>query len=422
MAVAVAMPSLGMSMREGRVLAWLVPVGARVAKDQPLLSIESEKAEFEMPAPAAGVLRHVYVEPDATVPCGTLLAVITASGDAMFDADAFRRANDRPLAVRPAPVAAAPGAAALPARERVAITPAARARARTLGIDAAAVAGTGPGGRITRDDIEAWAARRQALVEVAPGVSLEAPAQGAGEPVVLLPGFGVDVSVFTSQVPSLAERFRVIGVNPRGVGLSDAPAAACYDVATAAADAAALLGRPAHIVGASLGAAVALELALAHPESVRSLVLITPFVTAGARLLAVLDAWCRVARAADSEALASVLLPWMFSECFLADAASRERARRGLAASAARVAPTVLDRYAAGVHAWSGSRAADLGRIAVPTLVVTAAQDLLVPAAATVGAAIPGAVTRTLPTAGHAVTIEAAAAMVTMVLGHLGGV
>ena len=77
MPTAIAMPRLGMTMTEGTVLTWPVPLGGRVEKGQVVLTIESEKAEVEIEAPASGVLRHVYVEPDRTVPCGTLLAALT---------------------------------------------------------------------------------------------------------------------------------------------------------------------------------------------------------------------------------------------------------------------------------------------------------------------------------------------------------
>src|SRR5574341_34130 len=250
----IAMPQLGMTMREGRVLAWPLPVGSRVEKGQSILLIESEKTEIEVEAPAAGVLRYVYVQPDATVPCGTLLAAITDSADEPFDAAAFRQIHDRPEKV----VAAVATAASKPATTAGrtgsgVVTPAARALARQLEIDASAVPGTGPSGRVTKEDVEAWAARRPARVEVAPGVALEVPTLGAGDTVVLLPGFGTDVSVFAPQTRVLVERFCVKGINPRGVGLSDAPDAVRYDVSETAADVATLLDQQAHVVGASLG-------------------------------------------------------------------------------------------------------------------------------------------------------------------------
>ena len=76
--------------------------------------------------------------------------------------------------------------------------------------------GTGPGGRVTKQDVEAWAATRSALTQVADGVSLEVLEAGEGDPVVLLPGFGTDVSAFALQTGMLSERFRAVGINPRG--------------------------------------------------------------------------------------------------------------------------------------------------------------------------------------------------------------
>ena len=423
MATALAMPKLGMTMREGRVVSWPQPVGARVEKGAVVLVIESEKAEVEIEAPAAGVLRHVYVPEGETVPSGTLLAAITETADEPFDAEAFRRVHDRPeapaAAAGPVPPAAVPGGGTVRRTAETPVTPAARALARRLGVEPARVPGTGPGGRVTREDVEAWAARRRALVPVAEGVALEVPTEGAGDPVVLLPGFGTDVSMFARQIPVLAERWHVLGVNPRGVGLSDAPEEARYDVATMAADVAALLDEPAHVVGASLGAAVAIELALVHPERLRSLTLITPFVEADARLLAVVDAWCQVASEASAEAVARLLLPWMFSRAYLADEGRRERTARGLAATAPRVPAPTLARAAAGMRAWSGSRRTDLARLALPTLVIVAGDDLLTPDGEAVAGAIPGARCRAVPRAAHAVALEAPEAVGEAIRTHL---
>src|SRR5262249_6315393 len=156
-----------------------------------------------------------------------------------------------------------------------------------------------------------------------------------------------DVSAFALQTRELVRTYHVIAINPRGVGLSDAPVEPRYEVATAAADVAAVLTEPAHIVGASLGAAVAIELALTFPERVRSLTLVTPFVEATARLRAVLDAWCQVAGEASPQALARMLLPWFFSPVFLASPAM-ERTARGLAATCANVPAKTLQRALAG--------------------------------------------------------------------------
>ena len=86
---AIAMPKLGMTMREGTVVEWRAAVGDRVEKGVVFLLIESEKTAVEIEAPVSGTLRHIYVEEGDTVACGTLLAAITESADEPFDAEAF---------------------------------------------------------------------------------------------------------------------------------------------------------------------------------------------------------------------------------------------------------------------------------------------------------------------------------------------
>lgn len=431
MPYAIAMPKLGMTMQEGTVVEWRVPPGERVTKGQVVLSIESEKAEVEIESPADGVLRHVYVQPGETVPCGTLLAALTETPDEPFDPQAFRqtigggpRRDTIPGSPREPrhPVVSQPRGLAVDAaaQQRAApVTPAARRRAQELDIDPARVSGSGPGGRVMREDIEAYAAVLAARVAVADGIALEVPTQGEGTPVLLLPGFGTDVSAFARQVPALAQRYQTRGVNPRGVGFSDAPEAERYDISTAAADAAVVAGGPAHVIGASLGAAVALELALRHPECVRSLILITPFVRAGARLRSVIDAWCGLAAEAAPETLARALVPWLFSETFLADDIRRQRAVRALMHAAARVPSAALSRWAAGLHAWSGTRAGDLGHVSVPTLIIASGQDLLTPGAVDVADAVPNARAVVIPGAGHAVALEAPDAVSEALCQHL---
>ncbi len=279
---------------------------------------------------------------------------------------------------------------------------------------------------MTKEDVEAFAAARARLVPVAEGVALEVLREGQGAPVLLLPGFGSDVSSFALQTRRLVEHFRVLAMNPRGVGASDAPADGRYDVGQLASDAAAVLATasdaPAHVVGTSLGAAVALELALAHPEQVRSLTLITPFTSATPRLLAAIDAWRRIGAEASPATLARCLAPLLFSDALLADESARERTLRGLAAACARSPAPTLERTAAGLAAWSGTRTKDLARIRVPTLVLGAGADLLTPDAEAVARAIPGARLRVIAGAGHALSIEAAQPLTDALLAHLGDV
>lgn len=422
-AIAIAMPRLGMTMQEGTVVEWPVPIGGSVAKGETILVIETEKAESEIDATASGTFRHVYAEPGETLACGALLAAITEEADEAFDPDEFASSYVRPegsLAPEsgPAPIQE-PIRRAAPAGARKAVAPAARALARKLAVDLELVSGSGPNGRVTVQDVQGFAASREALTRVEEGVGLEVLRDGAGDPVVLLPGFGTDVSSFALQTPALVADFLVIGVNPRGVGASDAPELDCYDVIHAAEDVALVLKAPAHVVGASLGAAVAIELALAHPERVRSLSLITPFLEASLRLLAFAEAWARISREASAETVAAFLAPWLFGERLLADEKARARTLRGLAQSVRRVPAASLERSAAGLAAWSGTRGPDLVEIVVPTLVLLAGDDLLTPDGEAVAAAIPNAKCEVIPGCGHALAIDGAQELTRLLRAHL---
>lgn len=432
MATPIAMPKLGITMEEGTVVEWPLAVGEPVAKGQVVLIIESEKAEVEIEAAAGGFVRHYFAEPGDTLPCGALLGAITETADESFDPDGFE-AEEAAKAPADEPKAAPASAAspislrqttrAAPRLGRRSATPAARVRAKTLGLDVLRVPGTGPHGRITRRDVDDYAERRRQLVSVADGVALDVPRQGTGVPLLLLPGLGTDVSAFAPQIPALAEQFQVLGVNPRGVAGSDAPDADVYTVATAAGDAAAVVSHvgagPAHVVGASLGAAAALEMALTRPEHVKTLTLLTPFVAADARLEMVSDAWCRQAAGLAPEDLARSLLPWFFSPAFLSNAPALRRTLRGLTSTVARVPAATLERAVAGLRAWSGTRGDDLAGLQVPTLVVAAGGDLLTPEAERIAERIPNATSVIVPDAGHALTIEAPEAVTEAVLAHV---
>ncbi|MDG2306940.1 MAG: alpha/beta fold hydrolase [Candidatus Binatia bacterium] len=424
----IAMPKLGITMEEGTVVEWPYAVGDRVEKGKVVLIIESEKAEIEIEAAEAGVIRHYYVESGDTVPCGTLLAAVTEGDDDSFDVAAFESAHAEETAAnagaaparkptRPAVRAATPAPSRRPGTAPA--TPAARVLARALEVDISRVTGTGPGGRILREDVGEWAERRKRLIAVADDVSLDVPQHGDGTAVLLLPGLGTDVSAFAQQIPTLAADHRVYGVNPRGVAGSDAPEQDSYSVAQAASDAAAVCEGSVHVIGASLGAAVALEFALTQPKRVRSLTLITPFVVSDARLDAVSDSWSRLAGDVAPDVLARSLLPWFFSAEFLADDGRRERIVRGLGTTVSRVPAATLHRAVAGLRDWSGTRSDDLAKLAVPTLVIAAGGDLLTPNAEAIAAPIPGATLVVVPNAGHAVTIEAPEAVNEALLAHV---
>src|SRR6266568_9216292 len=95
----VIMPQMGESIAEGTVTKWMKNVGDRVQRDEPLFEISTDKVDAEIPAPATGVLKEIRVQPGATVPINTVVAVIAAEGEAV---------------VAPAPPAPAPPPAAPP--------------------------------------------------------------------------------------------------------------------------------------------------------------------------------------------------------------------------------------------------------------------------------------------------------------------
>jgi pyruvate dehydrogenase E2 component (dihydrolipoamide acetyltransferase) len=168
MATDVVMPQMGESIFEGTITKWLKKPGDKVERDEPLFEISTDKVDAEIPSPSAGVLKEIKVNEGQTVPIQTVVAVIDGAGSAAgTPAPAPAKpaaAPAPPPAQRPAasaPVAAAPAqaaASAVPQRaagERIHSSPLVRRMAAEHGIDLAAIPGTGAGGRISKQDIEA---------------------------------------------------------------------------------------------------------------------------------------------------------------------------------------------------------------------------------------------------------------------------
>lgn len=129
------LPALGHTMEKGRVVEWLVAEGERVERGAPLLSVETDKAVVEVESPASGVVLRLVAAVDQELKVGGTLAWIGEPGDAVDDTP-----DD------------AGGEAAVSAERRV--TPVARRLAERHGIDADALEGTGPGGRVTKEDVQ----------------------------------------------------------------------------------------------------------------------------------------------------------------------------------------------------------------------------------------------------------------------------
>ncbi len=161
MAEILVMPKLGLTMEEGFLENWLCEPGTAVALGQPICEVETEKLTVAVESPYAGVLLRC-IEPGDTVPVGEPIAVIGEPGE---DVTGYRLyqpgVGDTPGARAPAPAQppAAPAQSAAPARSgEPAASPLARRIAADLGVDLTTVTGTGPEGRITREDVERAAA------------------------------------------------------------------------------------------------------------------------------------------------------------------------------------------------------------------------------------------------------------------------
>jgi pyruvate dehydrogenase E2 component (dihydrolipoamide acetyltransferase) len=144
----ITMPKLGFDMAEGTLVEWSKAVGDSVAEGDVLALIETDKANVEVTSFKSGVVRALLVEAGAVVPVGQPIAVVGSADEA-------------------APVEAVEG--------RLPASPVARRMADELGIDLGHVRGSGPGGRITKQDIETYLKEREQVVEKAPAPPIPIP-------------------------------------------------------------------------------------------------------------------------------------------------------------------------------------------------------------------------------------------------------
>ncbi len=174
----ITMPALGESVSEGTVTRWLKSVGDSVAVDEALLEVSTDKVDTEIPSPVAGTLLAIDVAVDTTVPVGARLALIGGQG-AVAAPVVAAPVVAAPAVAAPAvaaPVVAAPVVAAPVAQPTDSyVTPIVRKLASELGVNLASVKGTGIGGRIRKEDVEAAAPRSSAPTSSAPA-AVKAPA------------------------------------------------------------------------------------------------------------------------------------------------------------------------------------------------------------------------------------------------------
>jgi pyruvate dehydrogenase E2 component (dihydrolipoamide acetyltransferase) len=232
MAAEVVMPQMGESIFEGTITKWLKKPGDKVERDEPLFEISTDKVDAEIPSPTAGVLKEIKVKEGQTVPINTVVATIDAAGSvasapapAAAPAPAPAKAEVPKPAAAPAPQPAAskPGpvpvpsapaqtaaAAAAPAKEgtRIHSSPLVRRMAKEHGIDLSTVPGSGVGGRISKQDIEAVIAGGGSA-EGSAEPAYSAPPPQASRPAVVpppppsVPATGAAAGHGTQYIPSL---------------------------------------------------------------------------------------------------------------------------------------------------------------------------------------------------------------------------
>ena len=145
----VAMPRLDPGMQSGKIVEWLKNEGDHVEKDVPIVRIEGEKTTFEVNSPGAGVVRKLLFDPGTDIQVGQTIALVGES-DEPLPIEAERQAAPEPVVVKEATVAPA----AVSRVAEASASPVARKMAREAGVDISKIKGSGPGGRIVREDIQ----------------------------------------------------------------------------------------------------------------------------------------------------------------------------------------------------------------------------------------------------------------------------
>jgi pyruvate dehydrogenase E2 component (dihydrolipoamide acetyltransferase) len=309
-------------------------------------------------------------------------------------------------------------------------SPAARKRAGELGIDLATVEATGPGGRITSEDVEraavevaaSAAAPRTEVFELADGTKIAALLAGpadATETIVFLHGLGGSQSTWASVLGHFAETYRVAAVDLPGHGASDkpSPASTDYSISGIAAKLGEFLEKlelaPSILIGHSLGGATALQLALDRPKLVRALVL----VDSAALGLEINDELLDRIESAPSRDEARRLLELFFED-------RRFVLERGIndmhAARNALGADDAVKAIAASAFTRRGQNLVlvdRLGELEVPLLVIWGELDRVIPSRHAVAAvtALPTAWLEIMEGVGHVPQVEAAPAFAEIV-------
>lgn len=409
----VILPKVDMDMTHGTLAVWHVAEGETVAKGAALFDIETDKAAMEVEAPASGRLTAITAKPGDRVPVGSVVALILAEGEvatAPAPAPVVEEAAPAAPATTPEDPAKPATAPAMDNALKPRATPAARAAARAAGTALDGITGTGPLGRIQRDDVPdraeiATPATAPQGWTPQPGPLAVRHRKGDGPTLVLLHGL-------TADTQSWAPLEKAFGPGPALIRI-DLPChgksplrritsfAALARMMVEAFDDATADSGPVHLIGHSLGGALAIAIADIRPRRVASLNLIAP-----AGLGPEIDAatLTGITRATRAESLA----PWLRRLTATPDAISdsyAEAAMRARSDAAMRAAQTDMAQslFADGTQTFDLNAA--LHRVAVPTRIIWGRQDHLIPFRHAVSQRTDAAI-HLLDNAGHIPQVE----------------
>jgi len=238
------------------------------------------------------------------------------------------------------------------------------------------------------------------------GIGLNYVEAGSGDPLLLIMGFGGDHLAWAFQTPVFAQRYRVIAFDNRGAGQSDVPDVP-YTTRMMAEDAIGLLDalriERAHVLGVSMGGMIAQEVALNHPERVRSLQLHCTLARPDGYMHALLESWRMVRTKVSPEEWMRIVALWLFSPRTYAE--RPEFVEAVIQTGIATPNPFTITGFLRQGDAVRTHDTLDrLGKLRQPALVSVAEDDILVPArfSRALAAAVPRAELRLIDGAGHA--------------------
>lgn len=381
MPIEVIMPKVDMDMASGKIMSWHVVVGQPVAKGEPLFDIETDKAAMEVESPADGILHHPAPE-GTEIQIGQPCAWLYAEGEAVGDQPvAFGAAAEPAAPLEPVATAVPVRELTLtadPVHEKPRATPRARRLASEAGRDLTSFVGSGPRGRVQADDVLRAIAAAPAtdfVAETGP-LAITRSKGGEGTPIVLIHGFASDATSWAPMETHLRHR-PIIRIDLPSHGKSPKLRIRSFadlvkEVRTAVDD---LHLDAAHLVGHSLGGAVALALADTRPRKIASLTLIAPGGLGPEIDGATLNGLCNATRA---ESLAPWLRRLAADESLITEGYAR-------LAMAARNDPALRRAQAAlaGALFPDGTQAFDLraalDRVEMPTRIIWGKRDAIIP-------------------------------------------